>query len=92
MSNEQILTKAIEKAFNDGFGFKYAKNEDLTPIMTDNRFYPIIFSHPFARAFWGEEAFTEGLRVDEPTPIAWQYHLQQMVLEEEPLQYLKKFL
>ena len=23
---------------------------------------------------------------------AWQYHLQQMVLEEEPLKYLEKFL
>ena len=23
---------------------------------------------------------------------AWQYHLQQMVLEKEPLQYIKKFL
>jgi len=24
--------------------------------------------------------------------VAWQYHLQQMVLEEEPIKYLKKFL
>ena len=26
------------------------------------------------------------------TVIAWQYHLQRMVLEEDPLQYLAKFL
>lgn len=25
-------------------------------------------------------------------PYAWQYHLQQMVLEEEPLKYLEKFI
>ena len=28
----------------------------------------------------------------EKTIVKWQYHLQQMVLEEEPLNYLKKFL
>lgn len=25
-------------------------------------------------------------------PVDWQYHLQQMVLEKEPLKYLEKFL
>jgi len=38
----------------------------------------IIFSHKFAKAFWGEEE--------------WGYQLQQMVLEKEPLKYLEKFL
>jgi len=33
------------------------------------------------------------LSVDYPNPIkAWKYHLQQIVLEEEPLKYLEKFL
>ncbi len=45
----------------------------------------VIFSHSFAKSFWGEEE-TPGVGV------AWQYHLQYMVLEKEPLKYLEKFL
>jgi hypothetical protein len=44
----------------------------------------IIFSHSFAKAFWGEEKYT-GI-------YCWQHHLQMMVLEEEPLKYLEKWL
>ncbi len=52
-----------------------------------------LFSHSFAKAFWGEEEtwhfYAEAVETVLP---AWQYHLQQMVLEEEPLKYLEKFL
>ena len=76
----------------------------------------IIFSHQFAKAFWGEEGLisvsafeTTGSRdsetedfvfvgdggiddsVEKVIPL-WQYHLQQMVLEEEPIKYLEQFL
>lgn len=62
-------------------------------------FYGIIFSHDFAKSFWkddkklrltiihdGDEYYTQH------GESAWQYHLQQMVLESEPLKYLEKFL
>jgi hypothetical protein len=81
----------------------------------------LIFSHWFAKAFWGEEKTdfegypfpktdsgnliidSEGFIHDkegtlyadidyEECPLAWQYHLQQMVLEKDPLKYLEKFL
>lgn len=62
-----------------------------------------IFNHKFAKAFWGEEMTSAipdtiqvllgkfkyngiSLRPD------WVYHIQQMILEEEPLKYLEKFL
>ena len=101
MTNEQILKQAIEKAKKGGWketidlqwvkGVKFSKKDDEFSFYN----YPgwvcqIIFSHDFAKAFWGEEI--------EPVPInnqqlyVWQYNLQQMVLEKEPLQYLKKFL
>ena len=77
----------------------------------------IIFSHNFAKAFWGEEETYTSMKYTEikgedkdiihvrtgrktvyqlefpenPIP-AWQYHLQQLVLEESPLDYIKKFL
>ena len=65
----------------------------------------MIFSHSFAKAFWGEAYHQvepkdlystpwdlyDGLQLYQ-YPKAWQYHLQQMVLEENPIKYLEKFL
>ena len=66
----------------------------------------IIFSHDFAKAFWGETTLFLSIEQEEYyycgyennyyadcfEGASWQYHLQQMVLEEEPLKYLEKFL
>ena len=59
----------------------------------------IIFDINFAKAYWGEKipvseiGNKEIIGYDEPNPLAyWQLCLQQMVLEEEPLKYLEKFL
>lgn len=65
--------------------------------------YYIIFNHTFAKAFFGSEG-TCGECGDKKTHQgychcdgyitleAWQYHLQQMVLEIHPLQYIGKYL
>lgn len=49
----------------------------------------------FAKAFWGEKEYiienVSNIR-KRKGQYAWQYHLQQMVLEKEPLRYLEKFL
>ena len=81
----------------------------------------IIFSHDFAKAFWGEESYAECWYCRDGFPEtdkgyekhlkicselfgdpydtghrhisdAWEYHLQQMVLEKDPIKYLKKFI
>lgn len=58
----------------------------------------IIFSHDFAKHLWGKgnEHFVLqdkiGTTIEEFTIESWKGHLQMMVLEEEPLQYIKKFL
>lgn len=52
-----------------------------------------------AKALWGEE-FVEtdyyeqddGLEISKAWQQAWQYHLQRMVVVEEPLEYLGKNL
>ena len=52
MNNEQILKKAIEKAEKNGYENDYPKDAYHIPEL----WYPaIIFSHDFAKAFWGEE-------------------------------------
>ena len=81
MTNEQILKKAIEQ----WYGKRIPKEHGLH--------WSVIFSHDFAKAIWGEEKITEVLWCEhEIGKIAWHYHLQQLVLEKEPLKYIKQFL
>lgn len=100
MTNEQILKKAIEKAVKGGFvngKVWLLHNCELMPKIRYDEHFKIIFSHDFAKAFWGEQwVSANGVEIDQftPEPILrhWQYHLQQMVLREEPLKYLERFL
>ena len=101
MNNEQILKKAIEKAEKNGFNFgnwvmnhvgdKYPKIKEadtLSAIVWLNLDW-IIYSHSFAKAYFGEEIRTYR---DSTNKFKWQYNLQQMVLEKEPLKYIARFL
>ena len=106
MTNGQILQKAVEKAVKNGYkpsgllggvlkgeigvGMDPNIYNHLTNI--DNQYYVYIFSHDFAKAVWKHLK-----ECDIPEEFCsrhanWQYHLQQMVLEENPLKYLKKFI
>jgi hypothetical protein len=97
MTNEQILKKAIEKAVKNGWVF----GKIVVEIMTDkNKSFDVeamarnlCFQHSFARAFWAKEAdaYSEDDKPWAEQP-AWEYHLQQMVLEEDPIKYLEQFL
>ncbi len=115
MTNEQILKKAILKAYPDK---KFQDQEDLADYVKGqlerDEGYRLIFWHDFAEKFWGEEKDCcircspiiikkrNQLNYYKNCPqcdncwqflvYRWQYHLQQMVLEKEPLKYLEKFL
>ncbi len=62
----------------------------------------LIFNHDFAKAFWGIKGIwcpkcnTKYTHCDCEFNATicdyWKYHLQQMVLEKEPLKYIEKFL
>lgn len=56
----------------------------------------IIFSHDFAKAFWPDRLIPchcdLGMDCAVGVVREWQWHLQQMVLEENPIQYLAQFL
>jgi len=91
MTNEEILKKVIEKAVKNGFDYedsafdvlieKKELKRELSGYMDEKHYYMVIFSHNFAKAFFGS---CKG--------ISWVFAIQQMVLEEQPLQYLKRFL
>ena len=105
MTDTQILDKAIEKAIKNGWGRVITYNSYRTEVsMHRMMYYTLIFSHDFVKAFWGDELIelanpdwcdnlpTCDDDLDHDTQLSWQYHLQQLVLEKEPLKYLEKFL
>jgi len=85
MDNQSIKTifkSALQIAIRNGHVIAPASLDEImygfehepTPEMI---YIPIIFSHDFAKSFFGAE---------------WQEHLQKMVLEEEPIRYIENLL
>jgi hypothetical protein len=74
MTDVEILLKAIDKAITNGWGGMVS-----TPHRTPDRIlmeYPIneiIFNQTFAQTLWGKD---------------WKGHLQQMVIDNDPVEYL----
>lgn len=99
MKDTAIYAAVMLKAFG-------ISNLGINECFGENRFYRDIFSHDFAKAFWGEAYLSDSewyrINIFNPAKFthytedisikSWQYHLQQMVLEKEPLKYLEKFL
>lgn len=100
MTTQEILTKAIEKAIGGGWT-NYGVLENvripiealddiiLVELITDKyvrvvNYQFIIFNHDFAKALWGE-----GWNFDSTQPN-WEYHLQTMVIADNPIKYLGK--
>jgi len=96
VSDREILANAIDKAKANGFIIVWKVNE--IDIKDDYAYVvEVLFSHSFAQAFWGKEDYIINERgmiaVDNyGVEFAWQYYLQQMVLEKNPIKYLKEFL
>ena len=113
MTNEEILAKALEKAEKNGFDIKtlyprcvrkpfikstYIVTEGSSGNHRHSSYEKVIFSHDFAKAFWGEEEKGKDIKHSDLLGVAitsyaqWQYHLREMVLEEDPISYLAQFL
>lgn len=98
MSDGEVLEKAIQKAIDNGWdilsstersGFNVGPSyyggwfvqwsddpEDENTLIESD--IEVIFNHDFAKALWGEA----------PKRPGWQYHLQQMVVADDPIKYL----
>jgi len=102
MKKEEILIKVIQKAVNNGA--KKAEvfldtNGKVMNCFNDDLIYyqalNYIFSHDFAKTFFPKKekpnkniAYQLILKGKE----GWQYHLQQMIIEKNPIKYLEQFL
>lgn len=106
MKHEQILTKAIERAVANGwdagewFFNEHGKlcNFDMEAGyigLPENAEYGIIYAHDFAKALWGESftTDTQDYYASENGAIyMWQFHLQRMVIADDPIEYLGEHL
>ena len=107
MTDKEILTEAIDKATINGWDRKVGSLLSDKDIILWDSFVirGTILTHSFAKAFWGEEPYygTEFHQLDKNNIrnfneggmnrlSNWQYHLQIMALEEQPLKYLEKYL
>jgi len=97
MTRKKILLKAFAKAVDNGFKLEDIVAEyycyepklemDSLPVAS------IIFSHDFAKAFWKDSGYcNDKMKIVDPCGEPWEYHLMHMVLKEDPIKYLKKFL
>ena len=113
MTDRSVLEKVINKALKNGmspsvvdngtFYQVYAMvktrtgNTQMANGFSPEDCYGLIFSHEFAKGFWGEEEIKippppKGERRAYVVACDWKYHLQKMVLEENPVDYLRKFI
>lgn len=106
MSNQEILTKAIHKATDGGWKPEsrlqtFAMTKligtqivEITDSYKDLYFVEsIIFNHEFAKALWGEEMVKEYHSVNVCcSQPAYAYHLQQMVIAPDAIEYLGEHL
>ena len=100
MTDDYILEKVIAKAVKNGWKSPYASMftsfPDIAEEFIDSEEYlKFIYSHEFAKALWG----SEGIVIDTPTQKiygsnvpAWEWNLQQMVIAENPIQYMAEFI
>lgn len=117
LTNKQILQKAIEKALINGWEYPEMVNvnvlghgEELAEkLIEKDGGYGIIFSHDFAKAFWGErecgcnyihdelgccnnECRNHGPCSQLDCDETYLYHLQQLAIAEDRLEYIGRFL
>ncbi len=93
LSNREVLIKAVEEAIKNGWDVPY----DAQMVVSTFGMLEIIYDHDFAKALWGSDEQDRqpvGFGGDEDDYSCnifisdWQYHLQQMVISEDPITYL----
>lgn len=93
LTKAEILKRAISKAEANGWLPK-------VQVRWSENSNDIIWRHDFAKALFGKEdrpgclCDYEDWKCDEVqhNTNAWQFHLQQMVISEDPLLYLSEYL
>lgn len=107
VSSKEILEKAIQKAIDGGWS-ALNKDRMFLGRFVDGDIveanYNLIFNHDFAKALWGDSwkedcktcGFTHYMydkdQYDDEQADPYIYHLQQMVIAQDPIKYLGEHL
>lgn len=101
-SPKNILEKAIQKAIDGGFlapDWVQGPQHYTQAILGMGGVETVIFNHDFAKALWGarwdeDRGCKVHASVHSPDSMGddyqdpWEYHLQQMVIADDPIKYL----
>lgn len=101
MSDQEILEKAVSRAIDAGWeydelttGSAKDKGRYVLKLSKPSQIRGLIFNHDFAKALWGESEDYQLPGMDENVWIAglpkYKWHLQQMVIADDPIKYLGK--
>ncbi|HDY87511.1 MAG TPA: hypothetical protein ENH82_05260 [bacterium] len=84
---EEVLLKALDKAVVNGFDKKQAKLWRLNILEHGYFSYSgLMFLPDFCKAFWGDD-FHEYDNIPK-----WKYHIKQLAIAEDRIEYIAKFL
>lgn len=91
-----------------GYEIRISKGKNEKSIGWFPSEYDIIFNHDFAKALWGEEELSDLCLCGQPRDThpmmtlvkhgnaynnrGWKYHLQRMVIDPNPIEYLGRHL
>lgn len=102
LTDQEVLDKATKKAIKAG----WAPSEDVLSLVLSRKTFiielapVILFDKEFCIALWGDKAIEyeiSPLPSIESKPIKlvqekWAYHLQNMVISENPINYLERHM
>jgi len=98
VTDKEILEKIIQQAKRNGYRMPGGYADELKYMFHEvgkeyqrGFVWSIIFSRGFAKKFWGERPY-QNLGHALGSLSNWQWHLQIVALEQNPLRYLQKFL
>ena len=100
MTDKEVLQRAIGIAEDNDLNYEcldYHRLTAILPVSNEVDYRGIIFSHDFAKAFFPKE-MAKMVWYNELNPYSfedcesWKVHLMKMVLCDNPIDYLRKFV
>lgn len=102
MAQEEILKRLMRKVEKNGYKITLGIS-NLSQMIEHKIYYKFIFDHAFAKALWGWDVMRKDgkdmvmkdkkiiINGDDLVPV-YVFRLQEMVKEDDYLQYLAKYI
>ena len=84
MTQEAKLKKIIEKAVEGGYKRRI---HNISFFLEGDNYFAFLFSQSFAKSIWGEERVELRFSERNEGNIAWEYHIRNAVISEDPISY-----